>query len=309
MVIEQTNVAQKRVVKDKKAVVEKYIFFVAILALPVLQFIIMYLGVNANSVIMSFQEYKDGQYVFLDDIFANYDTFFTRLINDPKLSNAVINSLVQYALTLLVSLPISVIVSYYLYIKIPFTETFKVVLMLPQMISNIVFVCIFRYLLEDGLIEIFNLPVDTLRAAPTQFYTMLIYGLFFSFATNMVLYLGAITGVDQSVMEYGEIDGLGTLGKFWYIVLPSIWPTITVFIVSGVAGIFTNQGATYSFFDLWALDETYTLGYWMFVLVKGSVSFAEYPLAATAGICFTIVATPLVLLVKYLLERFGPKEE
>ena len=269
----------------------------------------MYVAVNANSILMSFQKYENGQYIFLEDAFANYRTFFEGLINDPKLVNAVKNSLIQYFLTLLVTLPVSVIVSYYVFIKIPFAETFKVILMLPQMISNIVFVCIFRYLLEDGLIEIFNLPIDTLRAAPTQFYTMLIYGLFFSFAANLVLYLGAITSVDQSIMEYGEIDGLGTLGKFVHIVLPAIWPTITVFIVSGVAGIFTNQGATYSFFDIWALDETYTLGYWMFVIVKGSVSFAEYPLAATAGICFTLVATPIVLLVKFLLERFGPKED
>ena len=308
MIKERTQGTKKKT-GDVKATVEKYVFFIAILALPVLQFIVMYVMVNANSILMSFQKYENGKYIFLEDTFANYKTFFVGLVKDPKLVNAVKNSLVQYFLTLLVTLPISVIVSYYLFIKIPFTELFKVILMLPQMISNIVFVCIFRYLLEDGLIEIFNLPIDTLRAAPTQFYTMLWYGLFFSFAANLVLYLGAITSVDQSIMEYGEIDGLGTLGKFWYVVLPAIWPTITVFIVSGVAGIFINQGATYSFFDIWALDETYTLGYWMFVIVKGSVSFAEYPLAATAGICFTVVATPIVLFVKFLLERFGPKED
>ena len=308
MVIEETQGAKKKT-ENVKATVEKYLFFIAILALPVLQFIVMYILVNTNSILMSFQKYENGKYIFLDDTFANYKTFFEGLVKDPKLVNAIKNSLIQYLLSLVVTLPISVIVSYYLYIKIPFTECFKVILMLPQMISNIVFVCIFRYLLEDGLIDVFHLPIDTLRAAPTQFYTMLLYGLFFSFAANLVLYLGSMSSLDQSVMEYGEIDGLGTLGKFWYVVLPAIWPTITVFIVSGVAGIFINQGATYSFFDIWALDETYTLGYWMFVIVKGSVSFAEYPLAATAGICFTLVATPIVLLVKFLLERFGPKED
>lgn len=308
MVIEETQGAKKKT-ENVKTTVEKYLFFIAILALPVLQFIVMYILVNTNSILMSFQKYENGKYIFLDDTFANYKTFFEGLVKDPKLVNAIKNSLIQYLLSLVVTLPISVIVSYYLYIKIPFTECFKVILMLPQMISNIVFVCIFRYLLEDGLIDVFHLPIDTLRAAPTQFYTMLLYGLFFSFAANLVLYLGSMSSLDQSVMEYGEIDGLGTLGKFRYVVLPAIWPTITVFIVSGVAGIFINQGATYSFFDIWALDETYTLGYWMFVIVKGSVSFAEYPLAATAGICFTLVATPIVLLVKFLLERFGPKED
>ena len=68
--------------------------------------------------------------------------------------------------------------------------------------------CSSDLLLEDGLIDVFHLPIDTLRAAPTQFYTMLLYGLFFSFAANLVLYLGSMSSLDQSVMEYGEIDGL-----------------------------------------------------------------------------------------------------
>jgi len=30
---------------------------------------------------------------------------------------------------------------------------------------------------------------------------------------------------------------------------------------------------------------------------------------AAAGICFTLVAAPITLLVKYLLEKFGPDPE
>ena len=106
----------------------------------------------------------------------------------------------------------------------------------------------------------------------------------------MVLYLGAMANVDKSVMEYGNIDGLGSLGKLWHIVLPAIWPTVIVFIMSGIAEFFTSQGSLFSFFgDADGSLETtsYTLGYWIFVKVyqQGSVTnFAGLPQAAAAGV-------------------------
>ena len=63
----------------------------------------------------------------------------------------------------------------------------------------------------------------------------------------MVLYLGAMSGVNQSTIEAAQIDGVGVLGRLWHVILPAIWPTVTVFIMAGFAGYFTNQGATFSF--------------------------------------------------------------
>ena len=111
--------------------------------------------------------------------------------------------------------------------------------------------------------------------------------------------------------EAAQIDGMGVLGRLWHVILPAIWPTVTVFIMAGFAGYFTNQGATFSFFGTGtqAKDESYTFGYWLFVLVNGTKSEAEYPLASTAGVVFTIIAVPVTLLSKRLLEKFGPRED
>ena len=134
--------------------------------------------------------------------------------------------------------------------------------------------------------------------------------MFFSLAGHLVLYLGAMTSLDQSIMEYGELDGLGTIGKLWHIVIPGIYPTIVVFMMTGFAGYFTNQGPIYNFFGAGANAETYTLGYWLFLMVQNTAKPpVEYPLAATSGVIFTCVAAPLVLLFRYLLERFGPSED
>lgn len=298
---------QKR--RDWKGIIEKYIFFFVILIIPVSQFCIYYVGANLKTISLSFQRYDESG-EFLWNGMGNYRRFFQLFTTDQGLKYAFKNSAVLYLASVIVSLPLSILVSYYLYLKIPFHGFFKVVLMLPQIIPAMVFVCIFRSLYSDGLVEILGLPANSMLVAPSQFQIMLIYQIFFTLAGHLVLYLGAMTSLDQSIMEYGELDGLGTFGKLWHIVVPGIYPTIVVFMMTGFAGFFTNQGPIYNFFGSGAQAESYTLGYWLFLMVQNtSKPPVEYPLAAASGVIFTVVAAPLVLLFKYLLERFGPREE
>ena len=297
---------QKRL--KMKSDIKRHIFFFVILAIPLAQFCVFYIGANFNTVIMSFQKYDNGH--FIANGFNNYATFFKMLFDDAKLTSAVANSVIQFLARLLISMPLSIVIAYYLFLKIPATGFFKVMLMIPQLVSSMVFVCIFKYLFNDGLVPLLNMPANVYWVEPTQFQIMLFYQLFFGLAGHLVLYLGAMANLDQSVMDYGEIDGLGTLGKLWHIALPGIYPTIVVFIMTELAGFFTNQGPTYSFYAETARDGTYTLGYWLFLMVHDtSKTPAEYPLASTAGVCFTFVAAPIVLLFRYLLERFGPRED
>lgn len=304
----ENNVLSKKR-KNWKNIIEKYVFFIVILLIPLTQFVVFYIGANVNSVILSFQKYDDG--IYIPNSINNYVEFFERFTRDPKLKSSLVNSTWQWLFSVGFTMPLSILVSYYIFLKIPGAEFFKVLLMLPQIITNIVFVCIFRALFENGLVELFGWSPIVMRVAPTQFWILLAYSTFFGLANNMVLYLGAMSSVNQSTIEAAQIDGVGTLGRLWHVILPAIWPTVTVFIMASFAGYFTNQGATFSFFGVGtqAKDESYTFGYWLFVLVKGAQTEAEYPMASTAGVVFTMVAVPITLIAKRLLEKYGPRED
>ena len=107
------------------------------------------------------------------------------------------------------------------------------------------------------------------------------------------------------------MEGVTLFQEFTRVTLPLIFPTITVFLVAGVAGLFTNQAGLYNFYGGGAREDLQTLGYVFFVkIVKAdNASYAQYPYAAASGLLFALVATPVTLLVKYLLEKYGPKEE
>ena len=82
-----------------------------------------------------------------------------------------------------------------------------------------------------------------------------------------------------------------------------------MFLVTGVAGIFTNQANLYAFFGKNASANAYTFGYYLFIMVADEAPISEYPFASAAGLLFTAVAVPITLLVKYVLEKFGPNAE
>ena len=66
--------------KGKKINRSKNIFYWTILAFPLLQFAIFYIGVNLNSFVLAFQEfdmYNDGlKFVGFDKLWTNFEAVF-----------------------------------------------------------------------------------------------------------------------------------------------------------------------------------------------------------------------------------------
>ncbi len=294
------------------------IFLITLLAFPLIQFAVFYFGVNFNSILLAFQKYENGSYIFAG--FENFSKVFDNIFVNASLVTAIKNSTIQFLLGLIIGMPIQIMVAYAVYKKVPFSGFLKIMLFLPQMISAMVFVNCAEYLLKYGLPQIFpSLTNVNLLDTSTQssFTTVLIFGFWMTFAGGLVVYLGAMSSIPQEIMEYGELERLSSIKELWYIVVPMIFPTITTYVVVAFAGFFTNQGFFFSFFggDAGAESTYYdTLGYVFFVKVagdgKGTQSTLQYyPYAAASGLLFTILCTPLTVGVKTLLEKFGPKEE
>lgn len=89
-----------------------------------------------------------------------------------------------------------------------------------------------------------NLVSDT----TTQLYVVLFYSVLVGFGTSSLLYLGAMNGIDPSITEAGEMDGITAFKEYFYIVLPSVYSTFSTLVVVAVAGVFANQLNLYSFF-------------------------------------------------------------
>lgn len=293
------------------------IFYYSLIAFPLLQFLVFYVAVNFNSILLSFKEYRvtGGQSGYIWVGLKNYSQFFIDFFTGPNLKQIALNSLIVYGCGLFVGVPLAILFSFYLYKGFPLTGAFKVLLFLPSIISSVAMVLMYKYFADVGfpgaIQKLFGVKIKPpLSTASTRFGWIIFYNLFISFGANVIMYTSAMTRIPPSLTEYARIEGVSYTQELFKIVIPMIFPTITTFLVVGVAGIFTNQANVYTFYGTGAGTDITTFGYFLFgKVIAGRSTMAEYPYAAAAGIIFTFIAVPVTLLVKYLLEKHGPTVE
>ena len=293
------------------------IFYYSLLVIPIVQFLIFYVAVNFNSILLSFKEYRitGGQSGYVWVGLKNYSQFLSDFFAGPLLKQIGINSLIVYASGLFVGVPLAILFSFYLYKGFPLTGVFKVLLFLPSIISSVAMVLMYKYFVDvgyPGLVEkLFHVKVTPpLSSSSSRFAWIIFYNIFVSFGANVIMYTSAMTRIPPSLTESARLEGVTYAQELFKIVVPMIFPTITTFLVVGVAGIFINQANVYTFYATGASNDVTTFGYFLFgKVIAGRSTMAEYPYASAAGIIFTFIAVPLTLAVKYLLEKFGPTVE
>lgn len=284
------------------------------MAYPVLQFVIFYLFVNFNSILLSFKNIDIYDYTKFSWTLDN----FTRWFKDPTMFEQMITaagvSIKVYLISLVVGVPLGLFFSYYIFKKLPASGFFRVMLFLPSILSSIVLVSIYTSFMNnvfaDILKKLFNMDrkIDFF-SIDRRFATVMFYNIFIGFATSVLMYANKMSSISTEVIESAHLDGASGIKEFWYIVLPMSFSTVSVFLVTGVAGIFTNQINGFIFFGTTPNNETMTLGYLLYVKTySAKQNMAEYPAIASLGLMITIIAVPLTFLVKHLLDKYGPKE-
>ena len=304
---------KKQKVYNKKLGQNIFLFF--FLMFPIVQFLIFYVGVSANTLKLAFQAPdKAGNYYFT---FGTFKDVFRAFFVTKEMSLLVKNSAIQFLCGIVISMPLQVMVAYVVFKKVPLAGAYKVILFLPNIISSLVFVICARALMQKGLPTILNNPSLGLldRYSPKSFYSVLIFGIWMNFANGLIIYLSAMCSISKDVLEYGELEKMSSVKEFWYVILPSIFPTIVTYVIVAIAGFFINYGHFYSFYggEDGAMQVFSSLGFYFFVKVAGGKNTIpspnDYPFVSAAGILFTLVVAPITLLTKYLLEKFGPSED
>lgn len=292
------------------------IFLVCIFALPIIHKLIFWFGSNFQSILLTFQKYDRESTSYVFNGFENIKEVWHDIKTSRLLRQSMLNTFLLYCENTFISIPISLFCSYFVVKKVPGHGALKVIFFLPSMVSSVVMVLMFKYFCEYAIPELASdlfgvsrMPL-ILSEYPYAFPMMLVYDLWVGFAGGIVLYVGSMSKVPDGVTEAAQIDGVSVLGEFWHITMPTVWPMLTVFLITGLVGIFTGGGPIFTFHQYGAQDYCSTMGYFLFVKVMGPNSTsASYPYAAAVGFLITLVATPLTFGLKYLLEHVGPSED
>ena len=137
-------------------------------------------------------------------------------------------------------------------------------------------------------------------------FQMLAWGTWKGLGWSAIIYIAAVSGIDQQLYEAASIDGAGRFKKMWFITVPSLMPTFSVMLLMSFAGILSNGLEQYLVFEnannhdlITVLDlYVYTLG-----LGTTSGSDPQIPLSTVIGMAKSIISILLLFLANWTSKR------
>ena len=295
----------------------RMIFYGIMIALPLLQWLVFYVGLNFNTLILAFQnwQYKTDGTLGYQVTFAGFDNFKVAFQFFKDAGYMLENSLILAFWKILIGTTLALIFSFYIYKKFFAAGVFKTLLFMPQMVSGLIFGLLFKYVANDLFVAIFGAGQKGFmglldRSSEVTHTVILIYDVFLSFGVNVLLFSGSMSAIDESVVESAKLDGANLLQEFVHITLPMIYPTVVSFFVIGLCHVVTDQMHLFSMFGNNA-KEIGTIGYYLYLLAKQGSQIAQNgyysysQLSAIAIVC-TLVMVPTTLTIKKLMTKFGP---
>lgn len=224
---------KKKVVREWKR--NKYLYF---LSIPFLTYYIVFHYGPMFGLLMAFQDYSivDGiwgsPFIGLDNFIRFFESqYFVRLLRNTFVLS-VENIIWGFPAPLILALLLNEIRNE------KFKRTVQTVTYLPHFISLVV-VCgmLTQFLSRDGFIT--SLLVNLGLIEPTNLlgekeYFRTIYilsGIWQEIGWGTIIYLAALTGVDEQLYEAAKIDGANRFRCLISITIPSIAPTIIMLLI------------------------------------------------------------------------------
>lgn len=300
--------------KRTRAAKGDMLFYVLMMAWPILQFCVFYIAVKFNSILYSFQRYDKLSRTFtwtLDYV----KSALKMMTTSPALVETMKMTLLFFLLFTGINTPLGLLFSYYISKKQFVSGFFRVFLFLPSIICSVIMVLIYGNFVDVALPEIVRVLTGKtvgglMSTKSTRFFAVMFYNLLVGFGVNVLMYSNAMSAISEEVVEAAHLDGATGLKEFWFITLPSIYPTLVTFLITALAGMFLNQYNLYSFFGSGEHFGLQTYGLYFYVqTLAADGSRAEYSQISAIGLWLTFIALPLTYGVKFLLEKLGPSED
>lgn len=302
----------KKFYLSKKA--RDYIFVAIMLLYPLAQFIFTWSFVNIQSLMLAFQKgsIHGYEWVGFDTIVQVWHDSFNNYANTTGvdwLNNSsviILNSLGFALITIFISLPLSLLFSYFLSKKMPLANVFRVIFFLPNIIPVVVLTFAFKMAYQPNvgylypLIKALGINESAYQTYPISQLMVYLYCIWAGLGYNIILLSGAIGRIPKELLESAKIDNCGYFKEFIHVVIPMIWPTIVTLVILGMTNVLTlylqplfltgGEGNTW----------TISLQIWDSVETRNPKDLCE---AAAKGLIFSAIWSPIILLTRKLLSK------
>lgn len=251
-----------------------------------------------SAVETSFLKYKPFGSEFIG--LKNYQDTFSSSLFYKTVLNTLEYTVVVVPLSLLMAFAISIMI-------LPFSKktqsVFKSMYYLPGIASGVALSVVWLWIYDSsptGLInQVFtflHLPTQNwLSSSKTSMISLMFMALMSGQGSNIIIYIAALLGIDNSYFEAAELDGATFMQKVRYIVFPLVKPTTLFLLVTGVIGSFQVFMNAFMMTGGGPDNSTTMIG---LLIYKNAFEYSKYGLACAQAILLAIVIA-IISLVQF----------
>ncbi|AZN42930.1 carbohydrate ABC transporter permease [Paenibacillus albus] len=172
--------------------------------------------------------------------FANYKELFHDNLFWRSLYNTLYFVVFSVPLSIILGLAIALLLNTEINGIAIYRTLYYIPSIVPVVASSILWAWIFdpNFGILTNFVHLFNLPAPGWLSDPFWAKNSLILMSLWGAGSGMIIYLAGLKNIPKSYYEAAEIDGSGTIGKFFNITLPLITPTLFFQLIIGMIGSF-----------------------------------------------------------------------
>ncbi|MBS6194290.1 MAG: sugar ABC transporter permease [Clostridiales bacterium] len=276
--------------------------------LPCIASLIVFCYVPMAGILLAFKNYRFDLGIFGSE-WAGLK-HFENFISSPEFWMTIKNTLVISCLKLVICFPAPIILALLLNeVKaLKFKKVVQTVSYLPNFVSWVVVVQLLNALftpyggIVNSIREAMGLEPLFIMGMKNAFLPLVVLSdLWKGIGWGSIVYLAAITGVDQQLYEAAAIDGANRWKCTLHITIPSILPTIVIMFIMAVGGIL-NAGYDQILLlqqpanmELSQVLDTY--------IIQTGIKFGKFEYATAIGLFKSVFALVLVTLTNYISKK------
>ena len=242
-----------------------------------------------SAVETSFLKYKPFGSEFIG--LKNYQDTFSSSLFYKTVLNTLEYTVVVVPLSLLMAFAIAIMI-------LPFSKktqsVFKSMYYLPGIASGVALSVVWLWIYDSSPTGLMNqvftflrLPTQNwLSSSKTSMISLMFMALMSGQGSNIIIYIAALLGIDNSYFEAAELDGATFMQKVRYIVFPLVKPTTLFLLVTGVIGSFQVFMNAFMMTGGGPDNSTTMIG---LLIYKNAFEYSKYGLACAQAILLAIV--------------------
>ena len=282
-----------------------------LLILPVVVYLIIFNYLPMAGIVLGFEKFtpKNGVYMSEWVGLKHFVTFFSSVFFVRVLKNTLILSLYSilfgFPAPVLFALLLNELDNEY------FKKVIQVVSYMPNFISTVVISgIILDFVATDGVITDILVKVGFLSEAknlmsvPEYFRTiMVLTDLWQQVGFGSILFLAALTGIDQELYEAAVIDGANRWKQTLNVTIPGIMPTVVIMLIMRIGGLMNaNQEKILLLYNPLIYETSDVIG--TFVYRKGLLE-ADYGYSTAVGLFNSVVNVVLLFIANGVSRKYS----